>query len=296
MTIYNIANETIGPSSLGNNHYENDWYSGSQISVMFGDILIDNVVSIQYEVQQSRTPIYGYASQYYSFVAPGKVIVQGSLTIAFKEAGYLLWPIQRFINNVGPTKQSEYGSNDYLTTPRYQLDPEGLVIRGYNPKDYSLTEASNAAKNKKAMRASVEQMMEWQSSGEFPRDNKAYNDFYKELGALPDDEWEDWAEVFEDSIWYGNDPSNPLVRDKLYSKNFTEETTFIDEESVYNHRRADQYPSIDIWIVYGDMSRQSPNHTVRKLMDVSFAGQSQIIEISGQPIYEQYQFMARNLV
>jgi hypothetical protein len=295
MTIRNLANETVGPSTLGHNFYEYDWYSGSQISVMIGDVLVDSCVGIQFEVQQSRSPVYGYASQYYSFVAPGKVIVQGTLTVAFKEAGYLLWPMQRFINNLGPTKDTDFGSNDYSTSPRFTTDSDGLVIKGYEPKKYTFSEAANAAKRHEAMRASVEQMKEWESSGTFPRNNKGYNDFWKELGALPDDQWEDWAEVFEDSIWYGSDPSNPLMRDKLFSKNIPENQTSISEEEVYNHRRADQYSSIDIWIVYGDMSRHPANHTVRKLMDVSFIGQSQIIEISGQPTFEQYQFMARNL-
>jgi hypothetical protein len=290
-------NGVLGPQTLGSNYYEYDHYSGSQIVVMFGDILIDNAVAVQFDVQQSKTPVYGYANQYYSFVAAGHVLVQGTLTIAFKETGYLLWPIQRYINQTGPSKSTtQSGKSDWFTSPRFSVGDNGQLNRGYEQKDYSLLEASKAARRKEVMQANVEQMKEWQSQGSSSRQNAQYNKFWTDLGALPDDSFEDWAEVFEDAIWYGADPSNPLVRDKLFSKNFTEDTIAISEEEVLQHRRPDQYPAIDILVVYGDMSEQAPNHTVKKLLDVSFVGSSQTIEISGQPTYEQYSFIARNLV
>lgn len=290
-------NGTLGPQTLGSNYYEYDHYSGSQIVVMFGDIVIDNAVAVQFDVQQSKTPVYGYANQYYSFVAAGHVLVQGTLTIAFKETGYLLWPIQRYINQVGPSKSTgQSGKSNWLTSPRFSVGEKGQLNRGYEQNDYSLLEASKAARRKEVMQANVEQMKEWQSKGGYPRQNAQYNKFWTDLGSLPDDSFEDWAEVFEDAIWYGADPGNPLVRDKLFSKNFTEDTIAISEEEVLQHRRPDQYPAIDILVVYGDMSEQAPNHTVKKLLDVSFVGSSQTIEISGNPVYEQYSFIARNLV
>ena len=112
---------------------------------------------------------------------------------------------------------------------------------------------------------------------------------------MEDDKFEDWAEVFEDAIWYGSDPANPLMRDKLFSNNL-EEHQLISQEDVLSHRRADQYPQIDIWITYGDMSRQPVNHTVKKIMDVSFVGQAQTVEVSGEPTYEVYNFFAKNVV
>jgi hypothetical protein len=271
---------------LGETAYEYDWFSGSQINLMLGDVLIDTCVGIQYDVSQSRTPIYGYGSQYYTFVADGKVLVSGSFTIAFKEAGYLFWPIQRFINR---KVQGEW------TTPRYSTDKQGRPIRGYDTTqgDGTFTNAAQEARKKKTMKANVEQMLDWQHGPE--RVGSRYNRFWQELGAMEDDRFEDWAEVFEDSIWYGSDNANPLMRDQLFSNNI-EEHLEIDDEDVLSHRRADQYPPIDIWITYGDMSRQSVNHTVKKIMDVSFTGQSQVIEISGEPTYETYQFIARNVV
>jgi hypothetical protein len=301
MVLRNESGDMLGAKALGETVYEYDYFSGSQITVMFGDVVIDSAVAIRYGVQQSKTPIFGYANQYYSFLADGHVLIQGSLTIAFKEAGYLLYPIQRFANNdadialYGDTTGEEHL---FSNSPRYSLNSDGYMDDRYSPTVYSLTEASRAAKDKEVMRANVEQMKDWEfrgGPGGNPRAQQRYNKFWQELQAMPDNRFEDWAEEFEDAIWYGSDKSNPIVRDKLFSRNITPGTE-IQDEDVLQHRRADQYPEMDIWIVYGDMSRQPANHTVKKLLDVSFIGQSQTIEISGQPTYEQYEFIARNLV
>jgi len=292
----------ITPSNIGAMPYEYDRYSGSQVGIMIGDVLIDSAVSIQFSVDQTKTPIFGYANQYYSFLADGHVIVQGTLTIGFKEAGYLLWPMQRFQETIGNTRlvQNEDDWNrihtELWTSPRYSIDANGNKINYYDTSKVgnSLTEAAKAASNKKVMEANVEQMFSWQQTGDTSRQNKNFNQYWHELGALNDNAFEQWAEVFEDAIWYGSDPANPMVRDQLFSKNLPSNDT-ISNEQVLNHRRADQYPVIDIWIVYGDMSRQPANHTVRKIMDLSFTGQSQSIEVSGQPILENYSFVARNI-
>jgi hypothetical protein len=271
---------------LGETAYEYDWFPGSQINVMIGDVLIDSCVGIQYNVNQSRVPVYGYASQYYTFVSDGKVFVSGTLTIAFKDAGYLFLPIKRFINRK---------VKGQWTSPRYGTSNNGNIVQGYNISESDGTFKNEAyqAQKKKVMRANVEQMMNLQHGPQ--RAGSRYNRFWQELGAMEDDKFEDWAEVFEDSIWFGSASANPLMRDKLFSNNL-EEREILEEEDVLSHRRADQYPAIDIWITYGDMSRQSVNHTVKKLMDVSFTGQTQVIEVSGEPTYETYNFIARNVV
>lgn len=295
----------IGSPSLGDIQYEYDYFSGSQVNLMLGDVIIDAAVGIQFNVEQSKAPVYGFASQYYSFVADGKVIVQGALTIAFKEAGYLFWPMQRFLYQK---------SNSGVTTPRYDTDSKGSILPGSkNPFSTSLVSLAEEARFKKTMKANVEQMVEWSnrqrdgydtvSAGSALKHNSRYNQFVKQLGALSDDKFEDMAESFEDAIWYGSDTGNPYTRDKLNSKNLDLQD-FVDadysnkesDELILSHRRADQYPELDIWITYGDINRQSANHTVKKLLDVSFVGQAQQIEISGKPCYEVYHFIAKNLV
>lgn len=307
MALTDSQGNYIGSPSLGDIQYEYDYFSGSQINLMLGDVVLDAAVGIQFNVEQSKAPVYGYASQYYSFVADGKVIVQGALTIAFKEAGYLFWPIQRFLYQK---------SNSGTTTPRYAVssDSTANIMQGSkDPFSSSLVGLAEEARHKKTMKANVEQMMEWSnrtndgystdSAGSSLRHNSKYNQFVKQLGALSDDKFEDMAETFEDAIWFGSDTGNPYARDKLNSKNLALKdfvmADFSNKESdelILSHRRADQYPELDIWITYGDVNRQSANHTVKKLLDVSFVGQAQQIEISGKPCYEVYHFIAKNLV
>jgi hypothetical protein len=75
--------------------YSLDYYSGAQSAVFFEDVLIDEVTSLQWTVQQSKIPIYGYASQTFDEMAKGTIIVQGSFSINFVEAGYLWSTLDR---------------------------------------------------------------------------------------------------------------------------------------------------------------------------------------------------------
>lgn len=287
MALKDSQGNYIGSPLLGETQYEYDWFSGSQINLYIGDVVVDSAVAVGWNSSQSKSPVYGFANQYWSFVADGQVMIEGSLTIAFKEAGYLLWPIERFLS------RAAYSGS---TSPRYGVSENGNIIQGEDLGEASFTVAAKTAKRRRVMKANVEQMAEW-SSGELKAGSR-YNKFWKELGHMDDDTFENYAEVFEDAIWYGSDTSNPLLRDKLNSKNLNLDDFLSDdtEEIVLSHRRADQYPPIDIWITYGDMDRHPVNHTVKKLLDVNFIGQAQTIEISGRPTYEVYHFIARNLV
>lgn len=77
-----IASKTAG-------RYVPQYYSGTQAQIYFDDVLIDEVVQIQYSTATNKMPIYGYASELFDTVASGNLLVQGSFIINFVEAGYL---------------------------------------------------------------------------------------------------------------------------------------------------------------------------------------------------------------
>ena len=272
------------PTNLyaGLGQYEFDHYSGSQIQVMIGDTLVDNAVSLQYQVQQSKTPVYGYASQYFRFVASGPILVVGSLTVAFKEAGYLMYTLQRFHNNKGGNV-------------RYSESDGKWMVNGSSYSD--LASASGAAHYGKVRYQNIEQhMMDFVKRG-IDANNIDYATLVKQLHALSDNEFEDLAEQYEDAIWYGSGRDSMNTRAALFSRNISDEQSDISEDDVLSHRRVDQYPSVDIWITYGDMEApDGVNHTVHKLLDVYFTGESQVITASGEPTYETYNFLCRNKV
>lgn len=70
-------------------YFPEEYFSGSDITVYFGDVWNDEVMSIEFALQESVKPIYGYNSFTWDRAIRGNRIVQGSFTIAFKEAGYL---------------------------------------------------------------------------------------------------------------------------------------------------------------------------------------------------------------
>lgn len=292
MAITDAKGSLLGERGLGSTAYEHDYFSGSQIQVMIGDVLVDSAVHLDFRVSQERVPVYSYANQYYSFLADGKIIVTGQLTVAFKEAGYFLYSLRRF---------NELYTSGQWTTPRYFIDKEGILRQdpGTNVQLSDFQTAAAKAEKRRTMRANVEQSLEWEATsaarGQKNEFRKRNNSFVTSLSALKDDAFEDWAEVFEDAIWYGSDPQNTFLRDRVNSGNLPEDE-LIEREDLLSHRRPDQYPKVDLWIVYGDTNNQATNHTVQKLLDVNFLGSSKTIEVSGEPVYETYPFIARNLV
>jgi len=257
--------------------YESDYFSGSQVQVMVGDVLIDNAVSVSFRSEQSRVPVYGYASPYFDFVAEGQVLIIGSLVVAFKEAGHLLFALQRYHNQGGGHVRFRKGESGAYDVPTGTAD--------------KLRAAAGKADPGRVRYRNIEQIKQAAQDG----DQEAYHGLVTSLHALTDDEFEDAAEVFEDAIWSGSSKGSP-TRDSLYSRNFLEDSG-ISYDELLRHRRADQYPPCDIWVTYGDM--QAPdgvNHTVVKLLDVYFQGQSQVISSNGEPVYEEMPFLARNRV
>jgi hypothetical protein len=256
-----------GPNTLGNTIYEYDHFTGSQITIYFGDVLIDDANSITIRCDQTKVPVFGWASQYYSFLADGKILVSGDLTVAFKESGYLLYTIQRYSELAGSSRSPRTGE---------------LIKTG------DLRKASSAASQERTRTRNVEQI----ANGQAGMTNA---ETARQLGAMNDADFENYAEAFEDVLWLGAEADNALGRDQMFSRNLPEGEE-ITNKQLFAHRRLDQYPPVDVWILYGDQNHAAANHTVRKLLDVSFTGQTQVIESNGQPIYERYFFLAKTFV
>ena len=93
-----IDTPNSGPSPVEPKYNSSDmqsfsYYSGSQISIWFGDIWVEDVNHITFSYNQEKRPIYGYASQYFDAVAKGQVLIQGNFIINFREKGYLSYII-----------------------------------------------------------------------------------------------------------------------------------------------------------------------------------------------------------
>jgi len=73
-----------------------EYFSGSQASIFIGDIWVDDIVDWQCSLGANAKPIYGYGSTFYDHAAQGRVLVQGSFTINFREPNYLFAILARY--------------------------------------------------------------------------------------------------------------------------------------------------------------------------------------------------------
>lgn len=277
--------------ALSDTLYEYDYYTGSQVLCYFGPVLLDDMVRIGWSVSQQRTPIYGYASQYYKALCAGNVLVNGSFWIAFKESGYV------------PIILRHLGRDYYDNQPVYRSPAVSPRGGSHNAESLAggaglwesnrIVHGANQAGN--VQRAGVERLVRQAQTNPDNADvQDDLRDLALELGRVEDERFEDLAEVFEDVIWYGgNRPGNS--RNATLSDNF--EGGAITNEAALVYRRADQYPPFDMIITFGDINNPAANHTAFRVQHVSIINtELSGIEPSGEPILIRYDFIARNLI
>lgn len=121
-------------ANAGKRNYAS-YYSGTDIRIYFGDQWVDEIVEIEWSLQEQVAPIYGFASYTWDKVARGNRIVQGSFVINFKEAGYL----QTILNSLSSdmTNKSEWFS---LTDFTQGQDPSLEIENGYAHRSGSVEE------------------------------------------------------------------------------------------------------------------------------------------------------------
>jgi hypothetical protein len=277
------------PVGLGNITYEYDYHAGSDVLVAFENVLVDDIVRIAWGTQQVRTPIFGYASQYFNALAAGNVIGAGSFWIAFKESGYIPIILRHITSMRG--EDADFYASPAMSPRDGRSFSTGLAESARLWEGQSQEGGARTAG--RTTRGQIERLLQRQAAE--PDNAEVQRDLQNlavQLQSLPDREFEDLAELFEDALWYGGNDSNG-ARDELFSGNHRGGE--LSEDAFLALRRADQYPPFDIFVTFGDMNNQAANHTLHRLLDVSitnteFGG----IESSGEPIYVKYDFICRN--
>ncbi len=256
----NQTTNSFGP--IKNSPYNLQYYTGSQASLYIGDVLVDEVINFQYSVHQTKAPIYGYASQLFDAVAPGQVLVQGSFSVNFIEAGYLWLVLNRYkrfenrvdkalsvigVKNSVPIKNSPFSKtqsggdiNTFLSHNNIQK-----IINGQASTDEKTALYRNLAS-------------------------------YATLNTVADSEsaFNQIVDIFENEVWQ-------------------EDQQDLDQLG----RRADDnlYDNFDMFTVFGDFTKPGSSHTVRRIAGVHLLGQSQVVELGSQ-VFETYNFFARNII
>lgn len=263
--------------------YDKEYFTAAQCSVYIGDILIDEITSLQVSVLQKKMPIYGYASQLFDKVAKGTVLVEGNFTINFKESGYLNTVLERYKSLNGDSSLpslSPYVSGNAFSQ---QLKNRTGGAKQNGTKGFlSRLNIEQAQQNQRIADAVVEGKINGR-----PITPEELIDFYQDLsgfnndsparsgsvsGALPG--IEDTFESFEDRVWSTS-----------------------NDDAEWNDRRADsnRFDDFTIYVAWGDYNTNDRvNHTSKRIDNVRIIGQHQQMDLSGEPVQEAYSFIARN--
>lgn len=82
-----------------------EYFSGANVHVYFGSVWVDQIASIEFQLQEQVAPIYGFHSYTFDKISRGNRIVQGSFTLSFTENGYLQTILDRVASEVGKYKE-----------------------------------------------------------------------------------------------------------------------------------------------------------------------------------------------
>ncbi len=258
--------------------YNIEYFSGAQVSLYIGDVFVDEVTTLSYGYQQSRTPIYGYASTLFDDVSEGHLLVTGQFTVNYKEAGYLWLILDRYrkMNKNKPSLTSS-SQNPFINSGRATRNNiENIINSEVSVSERTRYFQNLAKKITEQERTNASRVASHASLGGFASTQRSIaagraTDEKRNLGKA-----EAEFEAFEDLIWQAD-----------------------AEELDLRNRRADdpRLNPFEIYVACGDFAGDNTaNHTIERIRNVYILGKSKQIVIDGLPIQEQYQFLARNIV
>ncbi len=261
----------------GSGPYDLQYYSGNQAQIYIGDVLIDEVTSFHYSVRQSKAPVYGYASQLFDAVAPGQVLVQGSFSVNFVESGYLWLILNRyksFQNNLDKALNRIPGLKN--VSPSSVLSSKGTKVSGGSNIPYSRITNNNKSLDF-ISQANIKKLINGQSSTDERFEIYKNIAYYATINQPSDvnSAYQQIVNVFEDEVWQEDIADVDLLARRV-------DDNFFDD--------------FDMFVIFGDFTKQGTSHTVRRIRNVHLLGQAQSIELGGEPLQESYEFFARNII
>ena len=276
-------------SSIETRVYDQEYYSGAQVNVYISDVLIDEITGLEVSVQQRKQPIYGYADQLFSKVARGTVMVEGSFSINFKEAGYLYAVLERLKRKNDGTRPNFSPHIQANTINQLRKDKTPLkggagggFVRRQNIeqiKQQQFVDQVTNGKNADGTPLRPEDLIEaYRSLSGFSNPVALSSALSRASGNNANLEGAEGVfEKFEDKIW---STANRLEADS-------------------EGRRGDSniFDDFTIYVTFGDHNRSDyVNHTAKRIDNVHLIGQAQTITINEEPVAEVYRFIARNYV
>lgn len=277
--------------------YNVEYFSGAQTAIYIGDVWVDEITSISFQVSQHRRPLYGYASELFDDVAEGTVLVSGNFTINFKEAGYLWLVLNRYKELKGQPdaiyKQmrrdisiDDAGFRGKFDSP-FSSDNRDQINR-QNIEQIMNGEISTFERNRALAKLAAH--VESPTALDLKTMREERNRNSASLGGFASE-----SRRSAERTDGGRVGSTESIFETFENQVWRKSSGELDQQ----HRRCDDpfLNPFDIYLTFGDFSGSDyDNHTIQRLRDVYIVGTSKQVVIDGQPVQEAYSFIARNLV
>jgi hypothetical protein len=120
-----------------------EYFTGSQASIFMGDVWIDDILDWQCSIGANATPIYGYGQTFFQHAAQGRVLVQGSFTINFKEPNYIFAALAKYKVGQSAIRSSNtpFAAVANITESKYEDKRKTLDDFFYQDKDTGIFNA-----------------------------------------------------------------------------------------------------------------------------------------------------------
>lgn len=238
---------------------DKSYFSGANARVYFGDIWVEEMVSIQFGIDENVAPIYGFNSYMFDKVARGTRMVSGAFIINHTETDYINIILERLYNNI------DAANNNLLNSS--QVD--GLLS--------DLT-TSDSTRN-------IENLLEINKG-------TTYNEYVRNLrnsywgnqsSSQNTIQKRGIAREYDTNYFKNKEGSSEVNLLKDHGFNI-----LIDYSPSANER--------DFKAAIKNLKNKSSlTQSFRSIIGVHITGENQIISPDGQPIQTQYNFIARDV-
>jgi len=244
--------------------YFSEYFSGTQVKVYINDVRVD-MVTIGWNAEQSKTPVYGYASTQYDGIMRGNFIVNGEFSIAFKETAYL-----HVIN--------EHIKSKSIDTEQYTENLKKLAAIPPDKKLFLLGSLNPAIAPIIAAGVNPD------GTTQIVLSDNTIEDI---LGGRYN--FDSLANMLEDSIWglQNLKPTKSIPRPDELDLIISTDKNGISYSKVGS--------GFNILITYGNVENPEAESTVKSLTDVHIVSSGQACDPSSGFIIETYRFFARGL-
>jgi hypothetical protein len=109
--------------SSGVERYTTDYFCGSQVAIFLGDIWLNEISMIQYQMVQNKRPFYGYKSQKYDLVARGTQLVNGAFSMNYTHTNFLNMVVSKWLDkDHSVSRAGADGTVDEASVQQFLLD------------------------------------------------------------------------------------------------------------------------------------------------------------------------------